>query len=122
MMSALVAAGGDAKFRSEDGTNVLLAAAQSNPDALALALKLAPDVNITNKNGKTPLHVLMSYSSSSDLTNEQMTSMFTQLAKHGARIDLADKNGKTAINIAEDEQFRARVEFAKIFHTSGVKL
>lgn len=123
MMRALVATGSNTKFRAEDGSNILLAAAQSNPEALAFALSLSPNVNITNKSGRTPLHLLMSYSSSSTITNEQITDMFRLLAKQGARIDLADKDGETPINIAEQEQFRAKAEFEKIFRPhNGAKI
>ena len=123
MMRALVAAGCDTKFRSQDGNNVLLAAAQSNPAALAFALSLAPNANVTDTKGRTPLHLLMDYSSSSSLTNAQVTEMFKLLAKQGARIDLADKDGQTPLDIAEDEQFRAKAEFEKIFHPpKGAKI
>lgn len=114
MMRALVAAGADTKFRADDGTNVLLAAAQSNPTALAFALELAPDANVTNIEGKTPLHKLMGFGS--NVTNAQMMAMFTLLATHGARTDLADKNGKTVMDIANGEEFKAKAEFAKVFY------
>lgn len=122
MMQALVAAGADPGYRAEDGTNVLLAASQSNYQTMALALKLAPDVNVTNKSGKTPLHVLMGYSSDPNLTNTEMTKMFKLLADHGARIDVADKQGKTPADLAQAKQFRARAEFTAIFKSKRYKL
>ena len=123
IMRALVAAGCDTQFRSQDGNNVVLAAAQSNPVALAFALSLAPNANTTDNSGRTPLHLLMDYSSSSPLTNVQVTEMFKLLAKQGARIDIADKSGQTPVDLAEQEQFRAKAEFEKIFYPpKGAKI
>lgn len=123
MMRALVVAGSDTKFRAQDGNNVLLAAAQSNPAALAFALSLAPNANVTDTKGRTPLHLLMDYSSSSPLTNAQVIEMFTLLAKQGARIDIADKDGQTPVDLAGQEQFRAKAEFEKIFYPpKGAKI
>lgn len=116
MMRTLIAAGADIKFRAGDGTNVVLAAAQNNPDALAFALSLAPDANVTNKYGQTPLHLLMGYSNT--LSNEQTGELFRLLASRGARIDIANKWGQTPLDLATEEQFRARAEFAEIFKPS----
>jgi predicted protein tyrosine phosphatase len=83
-MRTLVAAGADRNFRMEDGTNLLLAAAQTNPAALAYALSLAKDVNVTDNAGRTPLHALMDRSY--ELPNAQVMEMFALLAKRGARM------------------------------------
>lgn len=116
MMRELIAAGADVKFRADDGTNVVLAAAQNNPDTLALALSVAPDANVTNKYGQTALHLLMGYSN--NLSNEKTGELLQLLAKRGARIDIANKWGQTPLDLATQEQFRARAEFAAIFKPS----
>ncbi|MGD8175019.1 ankyrin repeat domain-containing protein [Marinimicrobium sp. ARAG 43.8] len=115
MMRALIEAGADVDFVAEDGTNVVLAAAQNNPEALGFALTLVPDPNVTNQYGQTPLHLLMGYSNT--LTNKQTGELFKQLASRGARTDIEDRWGQTPANMANDEQFRARAEFAEIFQT-----
>ena len=59
IMKMLVAAGADTKFRIDDGTNLVLAAVVSDPATLEQAFLLAPDMNVTNKRGQTPLLSLM---------------------------------------------------------------
>ncbi len=113
MMRVLISAGADVKFRADDGTNIVLAAAPNNPEVLALALTLAPDANVTNKYGQTALHLLMGYSN--NLSNEKTGELFMLLAKHGARTDIATRWGQTPQDLATEEQFRARAEFAAIF-------
>lgn len=113
MMRTLINAGADVKFRADDGTNIVLAAAPNNPEVLALALQLAPDANVTNKYGQTALHLLMGYSN--NLSNEQTGELFKLLAKQGARTDIATRWGQTPEDLATEEQFRARAEFAEIF-------
>ncbi|MEN0038776.1 MAG: ankyrin repeat domain-containing protein [Cellvibrio sp.] len=118
IMRALVAAGADVKFKAEDGTSVVLAAVSSNAETLSLALSLAPDINIANKNGRTALHVLLGYSFYMPLTIEQIAAMFDVLSKQGANINLADSSGTTPLDIAKREDFKAKAEFAKAFHLS----
>lgn len=113
MMRTLINAGADVTFRADDGTNIVLAAAPNNPEVLALALQLAPDANVTNKYGQTALHLLMGYSN--NLSNEQTGELFKLLAKQGARTDIATRWGQTPEDLATEEQFRARAEFAEIF-------
>lgn len=123
MMQALVRAGSDTRVRAADGRNVVLAAAQSNPEALAYALELWPDANVTDKKGKTPLHLLLSVSSSSPISNEQMAAMFVLLEARGASIDIADSSGETPAAIATRDQFRAKADFAAVFNpNTEVKL
>jgi ankyrin repeat protein len=121
IMRSLVAAGSNTEFQAEDGTHVLHAAAQANPAALALALAMSPKPNITDRSGRTPLHVLLGNSDS--MSNEQIAEMFTVLAKSGARIDVGDKNGRTALDIVGEDGFKVKTEFAEVFHSSeGIKL
>ena len=115
LMKLLVAGGGDTKFSLEDGTNVLSAAALTNPAALTTAFTLLPDANVTNNSGKTPLLQLMDFSSYAPITNEQLHELFKVLAKHGARIDIADAKGQTPADLAQTEEFRAKTEFADVF-------
>lgn len=121
IMQSLVAAGGNTAFSAEDGTHILHAAAQANPAALALALQLSPNPNITNQSGRTPLHVLLGQSD--NMSKEQIAEMLALLASRGARVDIADKNGQTPLDVTEEDGFKVKAEFAKAFHSSeGIKL
>lgn len=123
IMRALVTAGADVNFRMEDGTSLLLAAVSSNAEAVELALSFAPDVHITNNNGKSALHVLLGYTFYMPFTLDQISAMLEVLAKHGADIHKADGKGTTALDIARQEEFKAKAEFAKVFNLSSeVKL
>ena len=118
IMRALVTAGADVNFRAEDGTSVVLAAVSSNAETLSLALSFAPDINVANKSGKTALHILLGYSFYMPFTIEQLAAMFDVLSKQGANINLPDSSGKTPLDIAKREDFKAKAEFAKAFHLS----
>lgn len=116
IVQLLVDAGADTKFRSEDGTNIVLASARSNPETLALALKLAPDANIVNKSGRTPLHLLLSLGTENPITAEQISMMFQLLADRGAAITTPDKNGVTPLAMANGDQYRSKEDFNLIFN------
>ena len=115
IMQILVAAGADTKFSIEDGTNLVLAAATTDPATLEQAFRLAPDMNVTNKRGQTPLLSLMNGASYLPITNPQLHELFKVLSKHGARIDIADAKGQTPADLAKTEEFRAKTEFADVF-------
>lgn len=115
IMNILVAAGADPSFRIDDGTNLVLAAATTDPVTLEQAFRLAPDMNVTNKRGQTPLLSLMNGASYLPITNPQLHELFKVLSKHGARIDIADGKGQTPADLAKTEEFRAKTEFADVF-------
>lgn len=115
IMKILVAAGADTQFRIEDGTNLVQAAVVTDPATLEQAFLLAPDMNVTNKRGQTPLLSLMNGASYLPLTNPQLHELFKVLSKHGARIDIADTKGQTPNDLAKTEEFRAKTEFADVF-------
>lgn len=121
MMRALVAAGADPSFVTAEGNNVLLSAAQSNPQALAYALQLNPDANARNGHGETALHRLLTLGTDKETTNADMAAMFALLADAGARTDIADRNGTTASDIASRDQFRAKDAFLATFSPSNTQ-
>ncbi|KHK93280.1 ankyrin repeat domain-containing protein [Novosphingobium malaysiense] len=97
VMKLLADAGADKAFVAENGTNVVLAAAHSHsPASLERALSLAPDANVADAQGNTPLHVLLMGGFHSDLQ-----AMFRVLADHGARTDIPNKKDMTAAQFAE---------------------
>ncbi len=115
IMKILVAAGADTKFSIEDGTNLVMAAVVTDPATLEQAFLLAPNMNVTNKRGQTPLLSLMNGASYLPLSNVQLHELFKVLSKHGARIDIADAKGQTPKDLAKVEEFRAKTEFADVF-------
>lgn len=115
MMQRLVAGGADTSFKQEDGTNVLLAASQSNASALKMALALHNNVNTVNASGRAPLHLLMNIGTDSPIPRAEIKAMFQLLADHGARVDLADSNGNTPIAQAQSIHYWAQKEFFSVF-------
>ena len=118
-MKALLAAGANPRFVAADGTNLVLAAAQGDSAAvLELALSLAPDVNIVNANGETPLHLLVSGG-----VRPELAAMMGILAAHGARTDIKSKNHMTAAEMADGGLTEVRAIFLEHFpEASGTKL
>ena len=55
------------------------------PELDEMVLSLLPDVNVTDAEGKTPLHKVRDFR------------MIDALVKRGARLDVADKNGRTPL-------------------------
>ncbi len=96
VMRKLVEAGADRAFVGENGTNVLLAAAQGgSAAALGYALELAPDVNLARADGATALHLLIGGG-----VTPEFTAMIRLLASHGARTDIKASFGMTAAEMA----------------------
>ena len=111
MMRLLAGAKADTGWRSKDGDNLVLAAAGSGvADALDVALALAPDANVTNTRGETPLHRVLGRA-----TGKSLDAMLAILAAHGARPDIANGAGRTALEIAQEEHFAGRAAFTALF-------
>lgn len=119
MMQMLVEAGADTGFRSEEGNNIVLAATNRKPDALALALELEPDPNTANNYGQTPLHLLLGGGTDYVRTDAEMLEMFKLLAARGARADIKNSEGLTPAEIAQDDNFRGKAVFNAIFNVDN---
>jgi ankyrin repeat protein len=108
----LAEAGADPAFRLEDGTGIAHAAVAherigGDPEALAMALRLQPDPNVTNAAGQTPLHLLLASDPGPDTD-----ALMRLLAASGARTDIADRRGHTAADVAADAGTAAEVRTA----------
>lgn len=113
MMALLVRYGADTSVRTEDGDNIVLAAAVSGSvPALTYALQLQPDVNVVNNKGLTPLHKVL-YTQ----TGDTLRSALRLLYEKGARVDIADRSGTSPEDIGADEQFKGRADFVAIFNS-----
>ena len=116
LMQLLVAAGADVNVRDEEGTNIVLAAAASGTlAALQLALQLAPDANVVNQRGDTPVHLLLNSSGRTDGSGAEYAPMMQLLAEKGARADIANKRGYTAADYATDAEQAAKDAFTNYF-------
>ncbi len=113
VMRLLAAAGAKPQFVAENGANVVHAAAKGGSvEALAYALDLAPDANIADAQGTTPLMTLLFAGADTEL--EPMLRLF---ARHGARADLADKQGQSARKIAAGGLTEVKNLFERVFAT-----
>jgi ankyrin repeat protein len=110
-MKLLLATGADPRFVAEDGTNIVLAAVRGgSAGTLDFALSLAPDANVANAMGATPLHYLVSGS-----LQPETEAMMQVLAAHGARTDVKNKRGATPAQIADNGLTEVRMIFRKTF-------
>lgn len=107
----LLAAGASPRFVAADGTNVLLAAARSGSSAtLDLALRVAPVVDVADGNGLTALQRLIVGG-----PKPELEAMMRILAAHGARTDIKNRFGGTAVTMAADALSEVQAIYAKIF-------
>lgn len=111
VMKLLVAAGAHRNFVAENGTNVALAAAHGrSAAALDYALSLAPDANVADGSGATPLHIVLGGG-----MQPELDAMLRVLASHGARTDIPDKRGTTAAKLAESGLTTVRTLYDHVF-------
>jgi ankyrin repeat protein len=118
-MKLLLAAGANPQFVAADGTNIVLAAAKGGSAAtLDFALSLAPDANVANANGATPLHLLVGGG-----IQPELEAMMRVLATHGARTDIKSKRGATAADMANNGLTEVKSIFLAVFPArSNVKM
>lgn len=91
--------GGDVKYRDDESNTPLHAAAvNENKDAVKIIdtlLNKGADINAKNKRSQTPLMMLVI-----ENPNPEAALLFIQ---RGAKLDLKDKNGNTALEIAKEK-------------------
>ena len=106
IMQALASSGADASTETEDGTTLLQAALQGRRrtevgimvdqaeterlllEGVTLALDLGANINLTDKDGNTPLHTA---------ARRQLNSIVQLLVDRGAKLDVENKNGQTPV-------------------------
>ena len=111
LMTYLAEQGADPAHRTRDGYGLVLAAASSaNADALATALRLAPDANVANEHGETPLHRVLR-----QVQEPALAPLLQVLAENGARTDLENGQGETARDMAREPHFKGNRAFVRAF-------
>jgi ankyrin repeat protein len=112
LMRELLAAGADPRIRAADETTPLMAASglgdekfrpagrrrvnvEDTIQAITIALEHGGDVNAVNDAGQTALH---------GAVTARANDTVKFLLERGARIDVKDKDGKTPLDVAEQEQ------------------
>ena len=110
LIKLLVAHGADPTITASDGTTLLMAAAgvdrtegqtmvteQRALEAVTFALELKNDIDAARSDGWTALH---------GAAYNGTDSVVRLLAKHGATLDIRDKQGRTPLSIAEGAKVR----------------
>lgn len=105
ILRALIAAGADTRVTVQDGTTALMAAvgmAQNDArraseaaalDMIRLLVANGVDVNAVARSGQTALH---------GAARAGLNAIVRFLAEHGAALDIKDRQGRTALDIARD--------------------
>lgn len=111
VMKRLVERGADPRFVAQNGVNVVLAAASGrSAAALEEALALAPDANVGDARGTTPLHLVIGGG-----MHEELGAMLRVLAAHGARPDRANGKGTTPAQMAEGGLATVKAVYDQVF-------
>lgn len=111
MMWQLVRAGANEHFVDGAGVNLVLAAAQGrNAAALELAIELAGDANAADKDKTTALHML-----AAGPFFPELPAMLRVLAAHGARADIPNARGKTALQVLTDGLATVQAAFHEVY-------
>ena len=108
--------------RNDHGNTLLHMAAESNgvcdfysefpcPETMKLLLNAGFNVNATNNNGDTPLHVAVTFKPSDDKIHV-LTGMLEVLLKGGTHHDFVNSDGKTAMEMARTDE-ASRILFEK---------
>jgi ankyrin repeat protein len=101
-MKALVAAGADPKLKAQDGSTLLMAAANSGHlDAVSYAWELDPAaVKVVTETKQAVMHASVTGSMQVS-TQAEICKVVQFLADKGADLDPVDANGRTPIIIAD---------------------
>lgn len=111
VMWQLVRAGADEHFVDGAGVNLVLAAAQGrSAAALGLAIELAGDANAADKDKTTALHML-----AGGPFFPELPAMLRALASHGAKADIPNAKGKTALQVLEGGLATVQAAFHEVY-------
>ena len=122
VMHALVDAGADPKFKAQDGSTLLIAAASSgHVEAVKYAFELNPDIKAIANTKSTPMHAAVTGTLQTSSPAE-ICKVVQFLADKGADLDALDANGRTPMGIADTIPIDAVVDlFVKLIRASGAE-
>ena len=122
VMHALVDAGADPKLKAQDGSTLLMAAANSGHlDAVEYAYQLDPEVKAVTDKQQAVMHAAVTGSMQLS-TQPEICKVVQFLADKGADLDPVDANGRTPIIIADVLPIDMAVELlTKLITASGAK-
>jgi uncharacterized protein len=123
VMKALVAAGADAKLRAQDGSTLLMAAANSGHlDPVAYAYELDPTaIKAVTETKSAVMHASVTGSMQVS-TQPEICKVVQFLADKGADLDPVDVNGRTPIIIADVLPIDMAVELlTKLIKATGAE-
>jgi ankyrin repeat protein len=107
----LLAAGANINAQNKDGNTLLHTEAyRGNSEQVAFLITNNASLNIQNNDDQTPLHIAV-IEVSSDLISSDVVSALLQA---GADTSIVDNNGKTALQLAEED-----VEIKELFKNGG---
>lgn len=79
---------------------------------LCYLIENGANINLADKDGNTPLHILMKYVDSKG-NEKSYKEVLTLFINHNANVDAKNKSGETPLAIAEDFNDKIAVEFLK---------
>jgi ankyrin repeat protein len=122
-MKALVAAGADPKLRAQDGSTLLMAAANSGHiDVVQYAWELDPDAVKAQTDTKSAVMHAAVTGSMQTSTQPEICKVVQFLADKGAELDPVDVNGRTPIIIADVLPIDMAVDLlTKLITATGAK-
>lgn len=118
-MKALVDAGANKAFTTEDGNNVLLAAVSSGKlEAVKYALTVSPDIKAVRKDGTSVMHIAVANTnrgvSEAKSTIADAEALMTFLADNGADLNAKTNRGQTPANVAARGEAEVQEFYAKL--------
>lgn len=100
VMRALIAGGADPKLKTQDGSTLLMAAANSgHVEVVKYAYELSPDITALTSQKSTVMHQAVT-GSLQNSTQTKVCEVIQFLADKGAAVDELDSRGRTPISIA----------------------
>jgi ankyrin repeat protein len=123
VMQILVDKGAKTGFRADDGANVVLVASVSGSlKALDYAVQIAPDLNVHNEAGMTPLHLVMAPRRGRGKPSPEVADMVRLLAAKGAPLMAKNERGQTPQDIARRVPPEVATAYTDALKAAGIKV
>jgi ankyrin repeat protein len=122
VMHALIEAGADPKLKAQDGSTLLMAAANSGHlESVKYAFQLSPEIKAATTSKAQVMHAAVT-GSLQNSTQPEICKVVHFLADNGADLDPIDANGRTPLSIADIIPIDNAVDLlAKLIRASGAE-